>query len=213
MTDNFSKIKKLLKFDDEDKYYYVQILARKKENANSKSVKTVKDFYISNMDYFDSHTDHIKKLCDFFNARAYIRMARRSWKATTFEMNVKMAQILRDQQFQFSRRLFSQAAGSKRAIAEDVKIWHIDMDLEDFESPDLFWDGVYVVKDVIRSLQDDIRQRDYKLIADIPTPNGLHILTEPFNVKAFTEDKHVQKMGLTNDDIQKNNPTILYAPF
>lgn len=212
MTDNFDLIKSLLKFENEDDFYYIQILARKKENENSKSVKQVKDYYVSNMEYFESHEQQIKDLCEFFNARAYIRLSRRSWTKVAFEMNKKLAEVLQNGQFEFSRKVFNKAAGRGRSISEPTRIWHVDMDKEDFESEQDFNFAVSQVKSFIDELHTEI-QKDYKRIIDVPTPNGLHIVTEPFNVAKFLQDGLIKKFGLTGDDIQKNNPTILFTSF
>jgi hypothetical protein len=39
----------------------------------------------------------------------------------------------------------------------------------------------------------------------VPTKNGIHLITNPFNLNAF-------KFGFPNIDVHKNNPTILYIP-
>lgn len=49
------------------------------------------------------------------------------------------------------------------------------------------------------------RVYDSKIYAYIPTKNGYHIITKPFNLKQF-KDKY------PDIDVHKNNPTILYIP-
>jgi len=44
-----------------------------------------------------------------------------------------------------------------------------------------------------------------KIIANIPTKNGTHLITERFDVKTFSEK-------YPEIDIQKKNPTLLYLP-
>jgi len=211
MTDNFNLIKPLLDFTDPSKFYYIQLLARKKENKDSKSVKTIKDFYVSNMDYLESHEEHIKELCTFFTARAYIRMSRRSWEDVYVEMLKQMVDILKNKQFEFTRKAFSKACG--RTQSESRKRWIIDLDRDDYDSNRLFetvYDGICFIIDTLHT--NDQHQK-YQRLETIPTPNGLHILTEPFNIKKFLQLPAIKEFGLTNDDIQKNNPTILFAPF
>lgn len=45
----------------------------------------------------------------------------------------------------------------------------------------------------------------FKIYDYIPTKNGYHIITKPFNLKQF-KDKY------PDIDVHKNNPTILYIP-
>ncbi|WP_265091158.1 hypothetical protein, partial [Acinetobacter baumannii] len=41
--------------------------------------------------------------------------------------------------------------------------------------------------------------------AEIPTMNGCHLITKPFNLQKFKEK-------FPEIDVHKNNPTILYIP-
>lgn len=206
MTDNFNLLKPFLDFSDPSKFYYIQLLARKKDNPDGKSAKNVKDYYVSNLEYLDVHENQIKQLCEFFNARAYIRMSRRSWEDVAFEMNSQMADILKNKQYQFSRKIFSKACG--RTQSEDKKRWVVDIDRENFQTEEDFLDGVKAAKYKILELQREMKNTEYNVLTEIPTPNGTHILTEPFNAKKFGE--HFLYFDLK--DIKKNNPTILFAP-
>ena len=44
-----------------------------------------------------------------------------------------------------------------------------------------------------------------KIIAQIPTKNGVHLITKPFNKSEFSK---IHK----NIDIHKTNPTLLFCP-
>lgn len=44
-----------------------------------------------------------------------------------------------------------------------------------------------------------------KIVASIPTKNGFHLITTPFNIKKFKEK-------YPDIDVHKNNPTVLYIP-
>jgi hypothetical protein len=46
-----------------------------------------------------------------------------------------------------------------------------------------------------------------KVIAEIPTKNGVHLITRPFNLQEFKET-----FDGDWDIIHKNNPTLLYCP-
>lgn len=44
-----------------------------------------------------------------------------------------------------------------------------------------------------------------KIVAEIPTKSGWHLITTPFNLQQF-------KLIYPDIDVHKNNPTILYIP-
>ena len=204
MTDNINYLKKIMDFGDDDKFYYLQILARKKDNPDGKSVKTVKDYYISNEKYFDEHVEQIKELCDLFNARAYLRLNRRSWEQVARKMNVYMAKdVLENKNYPYSRKVFSKACG--RTHCEENAIWIIDLDRDDFHSWGHFENTMYTIETYIKDLIKKENVLGRKIIGSVETPNGVHILTNPFNRKKFNE-------VFDNIDIHDNNPTILYAP-
>jgi len=49
-----------------------------------------------------------------------------------------------------------------------------------------------------------------KIIAKIPTKNGVHLITKRFDVMEF--NKQLKERGEEIPDIQKKNPTLLYYP-
>lgn len=202
-TNNFDLILPMLDFSQEGTFYYIQLMRRKKDNPDAKSVKVIKDMYVDNLEYLQEREQSIIEMCDFFNARAYIRLNRRSYEDVAFQLNVDLAKALQSNQHKHVSRLFSKACG--RTHVEPNKIWIIDMDHEDFPNRESFGHGVSDVQTVITELQTEIQNREYKILGNIPTPNGCHILTNPFNVKKFKEQ-------FPEIDIHKDNPTILYTP-
>ena len=193
MVNNFEIIKNLLKFENEDQFYFLQIIKRKKENEDlNANAKVVKTFYINNLDYFLNVEDEIKALCKIHNARAYINLNRRSFKKIAFHLLKKITdQILAEDYFNV-RNSYDSVCG--QINDEKEKSWILDIDEH----------NPILINNVIDSLQHlqplEIKN---KLKATIPTKNGLHLITSPFNVSDF-------KQIFPQVDIHKNNPTLLY---
>lgn len=202
MVDNFEQLKKLMDFSDEDKFYYLQILARSKDGHN-KATKVVKNYYIQNEEYFDSHRQQIIDICEFFTARAYLRLNRRSYRDVAFENLKQISNTLANGQYKFASRSFSKACGRKNSEPKDSKVWIVDVDYP-FEGATLT-ETVNEIVGSISVLQSQIRDRDYKVLDVVPTVSGYHILTNPFNQMDFR--------GRFGDevDIHTDNPTILWA--
>lgn len=193
-VNNFNRVNYYLDFK-EDHFYYIQILSRKKDNPKQKHVKLIRNFYVDDSDYFWKLQDTIVDLCEFFNARAYIRLNIRSYRQTALEDLKLLADYVRSRQYKAARSAFSKASG--RYNAQENTLWVVDMDNEQRE---LLND----IKAKINALQRDI-QKDYNCYGTLPTPNGMHLISNPFNLQDF-------KNEFPEIDVKKDNPTILYAP-
>lgn len=194
MVDNFNQIRELLDFSDSESFYYLQLLRRKKDNPDVGSrSKSVKDYRIRSLDHFDSLKDEIIGLCKFFNARASIRLNRRSYKQVAFKtLEMIVNQISRDD-FVSVKYSYSKTMGTN--YNENNKTWIIDVDDK--------WDSW--VRDNFGEALHNIQPKGNKIIEWIPSKLGYHVITKPFNLE---EAKDLVK-GL---DIHKDNPTNLYIP-
>lgn len=195
MINNIEIIKSLLQFQSEDDFYHLQIIKRKKEHpelgSNSYIVKT---YYIRSIDYLDKKFPEIQTLCNFHNARAYINLNVRSFERTAFQTLKKVTDQIMNKDYKSVRKAYESVCG-EFATGRD-KRWIIDVDElynEEFVSElSEFLNGIAPVG-------------EDKIIAKIPTKNGYHLITKPFNVKDFME-KYYEL------DLHRNNPSILYVP-
>lgn len=86
------------------------------------------------------------------------------------------------------------------------KKWVVDFDWADTEDSSGRAIDVYrkqKVKEMVLELQGETKKDP--LLIELPTKNGLHFITRPFNLKKF-KDK------FPGIDVHKDNPTILYCP-
>ena len=71
------------------------------------------------------------------------------------------------------------------------------------------------VRQVIEILQREIKGHNYRILAEIPTRSGVHLITNPFNMHLFrkimAERANSSEDGYLKIEVQKNSPTILYA--
>lgn len=196
MIDNFDIIKGLLKFESPDDFYHLQILKRKKENpelgSNSYVVKT---YYIKSVEYLEKKRNEIINLCEFNNARACINLNRRSFERLAFHMLKKVTDQIMNKDFKSVRKAYESVCGAYSN--EPNKKWIIDIDYKDISEEER---GVIFnyIKLLIKETGKD------ETITIIPTRNGEHWITSPFNLGIFREN-----YGGTID-VHKDNPTILY---
>lgn len=194
--DNFELIKPLLEFEqEEDEYYVVFILKRRKDNPEMKdNLKIIKEYYISSVDYLESKKEEIIKLCEIFNARAVINLNKKSYKNTAFMLLEKLSFSLSSENYRSLKNIFRKASGNAKIIGP--KRWILDIDEK------LSEERIQQFCTFIHRL----RPEGKKEIALLPSKNGWHLITAPFDLKTFNEQETF------NFEVKRDNPTNLYIP-
>lgn len=203
MIDNLELIKPLLKFPDEDSYYFLQLLWRKKDRSfvpfniggSNNNSRLLRAYYITSIEKLERDYDEIKAVCDFFKCRAMINLNRRSFKSSSHQMMVRLAQSIQAQNYR-NQAMWNNVSGVYNPVKD--KKWLIDIDGKEV-SPLMMACINYACEPICKSVEDS------KIYSLIPSKNGVHIITKPFNLKTFKE--HYPDV-----DIHKNNPTNLYIP-
>lgn len=203
MINNIELIKPLLNFVNKDDFYYLQILQRKKDpnpiglpTGSNNNARTIKNYYINNLEYLDKKMPEIIALCDLFNARASIRLNKRSYRKVAFRTLQKVSGILANGEYSHLKTAYSKACGLGHNAGNN-KTWIVDLD-----------ESYQLEKEYLNKLQDDINDfqpEGNKIIAIIPSKSGIHLITKPFNIKQLQEKSYMM-------DIHKDNPTNLYIP-
>jgi hypothetical protein len=195
---NFLRIKELLKFDDPDKFYFIQILKRRKDNPGmGKDMCNIDNFCVYSIQDYERYEARIIDVCERNNARAYIRLNRRSDKKIALQMLARMAQMIASEQYNI-RKLYYSIAGEYHS--EEDKTWIVDIDWKDFEGKKTEVARIATITEELQMATGREPMTEY-----IPTKNGTHIITRPFNLQKLKKEYP----GL---DIHKDNPTLLYCP-
>jgi hypothetical protein len=198
MVNNFDHIKNLLKFE-KDYFYFIQIIQRSKENPDlGSNNRIIRSYNISSLEKFDKNKDEIITLCETFNARAYIHLNRRKWSKIALECLRHNAELIANEQYDGIKSSFETIIGRNNGEPRESKTWIIDIDMNDLE----------VVNKIGRLINNIKPIEDNKWIETIPTKNGFHMITKPFDRTEFV--KYMQLQG-DIPDIHTDNPTILYT--
>lgn len=190
MVNNFEQIKGLLSFPSDDIFYFCQILKRKKEHPNLESNSyVVKTYFVKSLEDLDFYQDEMITLAEFHNARVYISLNQRSFYKSAFQNLKKIIDQILNKDYASVRKSYASVCGM---YAEGDKTWIVDIDDVD-EAFDR----------EIQEFLTNLQPVGGKLIANIPTKHGHHLITKPFNLAEFHK-KYPEV------DVHKNNPTILY---
>jgi len=193
MINNFKLIAPMLTFDSEDDFYFLQILQRKKENEEiGSNSHVVRNYYIKSIDYLFSHEQEIIKLCDIFNARAMLRLNKRSFEKTAYKCLVNLSNTMSNREFAFCNKSYDKATGQGHNAKKAY--WIIDID------------NNQVSPLMMAYIDQHCEPKGSKIVAIIPSKNGNHLITYPFNIETF----HIE---YPNIGIHKDNPTNLYIPY
>lgn len=198
MIDNFELIKPILNFESEDDFYFVQILQRKKDNptgykGSNNSSRLIKAYYVNSTYYLDKHKDEMIHFADYFNARVGINLNKRSYYKTAFNTMKTIAEQMHNKNFRGVRRAWNTACGVHNG---GDKVWLLDVDNKDEK-----------LNNSIKICVNELCAPKYsnKVIADIPSKSGCHIITKGFDTREF-------RIHYPDIEIHKNNPTNLYIP-
>ena len=199
MIDNINLIRPLLNFENPGDFYMLYVFKRKKdqpegERDNHQSVRTIKSYCVSSIEYLERRYDEIIQLCEMFKARAYIHVQKQNHRDVSLNMMVALAQRIQDGNH-YQQGLFDSVVGQIKTLE---KRWIVDVDTKDEIN-------VHRVAHII----DSIRPDGPKITSVIPTKNGYHFITKRFDVLEFTNK--MKQYGEV-PDIQKKNPTLLYLP-
>ena len=199
MIDNFKLIKPLLEFPNDDIYYHLQILRRGKDHPELPAAnRVIKSYFICSLESLDYVEDEIKKLCEFFGARAYINLTPKSIKKTTMLQLKYLAQRAYEGDFKKIWKSWNTCAGE---IKGEKSRWVVDIDNFNFNIEKLDEDLKHIQPYSYSPTDWDVPS---KIIEKVPTKNGCHLITTPFNLQQFKEK-------YPNIDVHKNNPTLLYC--
>lgn len=194
MIDNIEKVLPFLKFESSDDFYYLQILQRKKENPQlGSNSRVIRNYYIKSQQYLLNRYDEIKAICDATNARAMIRLNKRSFEKVGFKALQNMANTMVNREHAFLMKSYDRACGLGHNDKE--KKWILDLDFIPYGQEHLD----------IAEFIETLAPVGAKLLAVIESKNGVHLITKPFDTNTFKDEYNYI-------EIHRDNPTNLYIP-
>lgn len=214
MINNFAKIIGLLRFSSPDEFYFIQILQRNKEHPHlGSNNRRVREYYIHDLEQFQSEEDEIVAICNLLNARAYIHLNRRNRRTIALEVLELLAHNIKCHQYNGVSRIYESVCGKHHS--EKDRTWVVDIDTKDRKVVEAVANMISMLRSSVdRPYNEGMMPTDMHFI---PTKNGFHIVTPGFDSLEFakalpdwTAKPSADKGALV--EIHKNNPTLLYVP-
>lgn len=221
IVDNFDIIRELLKFEDKDDFYFLQIIQRKKDgnlvpSANN-GYRTIKTYYIRSVEDFDRRKPAIIQLCEQNHARAYINLNVRNAKEVALTAAKAYIDLVREDRCEQGHRVYDHACGVTPKTGVKKK-WIVDIGDLTPEQIDIICEKICKCCSAYPIGSVDLEPITFdNIIAEIPTAHGVHIITHGFDVGRFREIlEQTTNIILTKEQIKeivtvkKDNPTLLY---
>lgn len=193
VVDNFDLIKPILHFEPSHKSIILVYLVSRKKDGNTKvngsnRVRTIKSYYFQSIEYLEEKMGEIRTICSAFNCRAYICIQPKLMKKVLFTLQrITMDGIegMMSADNKIHLTGFLDSAVMKTTALAKYKYWVVDVDQEEKDS-------------IIEQIKQRRHGEGEVIKAVLPTVQGWHIITTPFDSRDFEiENVEIKKSGLT----------------
>lgn len=206
MVDNFEKIANFLGFKSDDDFYFLQILQRKKGGQIGKvkplikQAKMIKRYSNRSVEHLFEKKEEVVELCNVFGARAQLNVNKRSYKKCAYATLKEISDCLYHENYRAASDAFNSSCGKYSAEEKESKKWVVDIDESDvIGSMDSYTQSLLSV------INEKCKPEGDKLVEQVPSKNGVHLITSPFDVQTF-------KTYHESVEIHKDSFTNLYIP-
>lgn len=222
MIDNFNAIREHLRFDNPGDIYVVHVMFRVKDLPNDadkqmylsheETQRLVRTYYVDSLSYLDKKIPAMKDLAINNKARVYFTMTRKNRITCNRIIAKKIIDEIDNPNVRYDHLIRSAVCGCH---ISDYKWWTLDVDNDTVVYPDKaeYWKGnvgkatmnLMSIKDKViaemSKLVDETKTRSGSEIFTVPTKNGCHIMTPPFNRS---------KMAYLGDNLKADAMTLAY---
>lgn len=192
-----------------DEFYFVQVLKRGKDGndvCGRNHNRLIGSYAVLTYARLEELKPEIVALCRLHNARAYIHPVPRSYKSVAAAMLVDAAREFTGGNYHLFRQLFSSACGQSYVSSKKKFIVDLDGEAANHASR---------IESILYYCRGEGGDKHNKLWLKVPTKNGCHLVTLPFDVGQFEADWKRDNVlsAFPFPDVHKNNPTLLYFEY
>lgn len=204
VVDNFELVSKLMNFNSDDDFYFVEIIKRKKDNPNDafRYCQYITYYWITSQSDLMSKRDEIISICEQNNARAYIYM------------NPRSANVVNEYSKVLIKRFAQRGKGYGKYRGHEIEFacgQHKDWDSRPISFIDIDTNNTAVFDKV----KEILNTYGITPMAEYKTPNGgLHILLPDkraryIDFSMFDGGKHLGQYATVHFNIDR--ASLLYS--
>ena len=154
-----------------------------------------KNYYIYSWKDLNKYEDEIKNICNLLRLRAYASVNYKLMSQVALDTLAESARRIAAHDYKKFYNIFESCSG--KFVDHKNNIWIVDIDKEDLD-----------MVDIIKNFINECEPKTEKIIFEIPTKSGLHLITKAFNLQDFN-GKCIDYMEKIID-VKKNHLTLLY---
>ena len=188
-----------------DKYYVIELMRRGKDNPDLPAANYhFKNYYIYSWRDYEKYEAEIKNICKLLRLRAYASVNYKLMSQVSLDTLAESARRIAAHDYKKFYNIFESCSGKFVDSKNKNNIWIIDIDKEDYDPYKILSLRNYINK--MDSKYDD------KIVFEMPTKSGLHIICHPFDKKQYMDnfEKELGKQFIKIPDIKMNHLTLLY---
>ena len=192
--------------------YIVHVMRRPKDCkalantlGSNEAQRLIRTYYIDNLDYLKNKIPTIKELCESCNARAYLIVSPKDNFDCLLNLGKKILETIQMQNYSVKpehllRQAYCENHKSRR------KQWVIDLDndsmtetwIEHNFGGNAFREKRWTVNGVLSFVQHRVALigKNNEDVSKIPTRNGCHIITPPFNLQEAQKECRLMFEGV-----------------
>ena len=179
-----------------DKYYVIELMRRGKDNPDLPAANYhFKNYYIYSWRDYEKYEAEIKNICKLLRLRAYASVNYKLMSQVSLDTLAESARRIAAHDYKKFYNIFESCSG--KFVDHKNNIWIVDIDKEDLD-----------MVDIIKNFINECEPKTEKIIFEIPTKSGLHLITKAFNLQDFNGKciAYMEKII----DVKKNHLTLLY---
>ena len=218
MTDNFKLYKDYIDIlgglpdnnekGNLDKYYVIELMRRGKDNPDMPAANYhFKNYYIYSWRDLDKYEEEIKNICDLLRLRAYASVNYKLMSQVSLDTLAESARRIAVHDYKKFYNIFESCSG--KFVDHKNNVWIVDIDKDDLITENCNETLLTKLFKFINTLDSSYTD---KVIYDMPTKNGVHIICHSFNIKQFNDNFNnwFGNMFKKIPGIKKNHLTLLY---
>ena len=199
MTDNFEQISKYIESFPpmKDMFFHISVMIRHKDvewfpDGKNNNARTIYSVNVSSAQELNDQKKLISTMCDALNARAYINLSPKSYPAAAAIALENATHSYVTKNYKGLQNSWSK--GVAKASIKKYILYLVDIDEPDKPR----------VNEIIKYLNGELRPSGDKVVLQVPSRTGIHLICRKFDTKNFEEK-------FPGIDVKKNSMTILYS--